>query len=327
MFWIIGLWTVLIYKVLLEDRCRNIKISLPSAPGGPTSPSQTWMGRWRWATLGMETEFPNPWPSPHHQIMLFPSIPFIHIPIQIVHSILKRADTALQKDVGQHNLLRSLQPVIPTGWGILWALFSSRRHTEIFSPLKEISSGAVAVISETLMQKSHGWAIGRRFVFDLGSVWACPVFMSLQSDSSPAKPTGRNPNSTDIKLPLSKGWSFGSISFPKCFLFLICWWELASSSFSFNVDNSGIHKHISSCRQCPANKLCSTTTAYFGTSAVPLHTAFSTCQNAFPWAVPFCLCFLPCFDMAAFICLFYGSWDPTVSASVMSPSTHPNKIK
>jgi len=170
---------------------------------------------------------------------------------------------------------------------MLWSLFSSRRHTEVLSPLMEFSSGALAVISETLMQKSHGWAIGRRFVFDLGSVWACPVFMSLQSDSSPAKPTGRIPEAQRIQSCHSqRGDRLVAHPFPNVSSFRSAGENSHQTAFMLMLIIWAYTSHPA----CPANALRSTTTAYFGTSAVPIaHTAFSTCQTAFPWAVPFCL--------------------------------------
>lgn len=56
----------------------------------------------------------------------------------------------------------------------VWALFPSIRQAQVLSLLVEISSGAILVIFETLMPKRTGWAVGRSFVFDFRSVWACP---------------------------------------------------------------------------------------------------------------------------------------------------------
>lgn len=170
---------------------------------------------------------------------------------------------------------------------MLWSLFSFRRHTEILSPLMEFSSGALAVISETLMQKSHGWAIGRRFVFDLGSVWACPVFMSLQSDSSPAKPTGRIPEAQRIQSCHSqRGDRLVAHPFPNVSSFRSAGENSHQTAFMLMLIIWAYTSHPAGSAQLTR----SAAPPQHILAPVPIaHTAFSTCQTAFPWAVPFCL--------------------------------------
>lgn len=189
---------------------------------------------------------------------------------------------------------------------MLWSLFSFRRHTEILSPLMEFSSGALAVISETLMQKSHGWAIGRRFVFDLGSVWACPVFMSLQSDSSPAKPTGRIPEAQRIQSCHSqRGDRLVAHPFPNVSSFRSAGENSHQTAFMLMLIIWAYTSHPAGSAQL--TRSAAPPQHILAPVPYPLHT-----QPSPPAKLPFlglCLfaCLLPCFDVAAFICLFYVS--------------------